>query len=107
VMKSQLQVKTVRGTPIRAYGRTLTPVARVVSAVRHRATIRAKSYDAVGWGAAWVEPLAVVEQDGSRVRTVLIPNVTATVLRQMAAVALALPALCLAAISIARRIRKQ
>ena len=106
-MKRPLQVKTVRGTPIRVYGRTLTPVARVVSAVRHRATIRAQSYDGVGWGAAWVEPLAVIEQDGSRTRTVLIPNVTATVLRQMAVVALALPALCLAAISIARRIRKQ
>jgi uncharacterized spore protein YtfJ len=106
-MKSPLQIKTVRGTPIRAYGRTLTPVARVVSAVGHRATIRAKSYGGAAWGAAWVEPLAVIEHDGSRVRTVLIPNLTGTVLRQMAVMALAVPALCLAAISIARRIRKQ
>jgi hypothetical protein len=100
-----LQVKTVRGTPIRAYGRTLTPVVRVVSLVQHQATVRERDCDGRGWGALWVKPLAIVEHDGQRAHTMLIPDVTGTVLRQMALVALAIPALCLAAISIARRIR--
>ncbi len=103
--KSPLQVKTVRGTPIQVYGRTLTPIARVVSAVRHRATIRQDGYEGSGWGAVWVVPLALVEREGASTHTTVIPNVTATVLRQMALVALVLPVLCLAAISIVRRIR--
>jgi hypothetical protein len=105
--KSPLQVKTVRGTPIDVYGRTLTPVARVLSAVRHRATIRQDGYEGSGWGAAWVVPLALIEREGGSTHTLVIPNVTATVLRQMALVALALPVLCLAAIKFARRIRGQ
>ena len=106
-MKSPFQIKTVRGTPIRVYGRTLVPIARVVSLVQHRATIREAECQGMGWGAVWVRPLAVVEHDGHRARTVSIPNVTATVLRQMAVVALVLPVLCLAAISVARRLRGQ
>lgn len=104
-MNSPLQIRTVRGTPIRVYGRTFVPVARVISLVKHRATIRKTGYDAAGWGAVWVKPLAVVEHDGDEAHTMLIPNVTATVLRQMATVALALPVLCLAVVSLARRIR--
>lgn len=104
-MTSPLQIKTVRGTPIRAYERTFVPIARVISLVRQRATIRATGYEAGGWGAMWVKPLAVVEHDGGEAHTMLIPNVTATVLRQMAIVALALPVLCLAVISLARWMR--
>jgi hypothetical protein len=104
-MRGPLQIKTVQGTPIQVYGRTFVPIARAISYVKHRATIRKSGYGAAGWGAVWVRPLAVVEHDGDETHTMLIPNVTGTVLRQMAAVALALPVLCLAVISIARRMR--
>jgi hypothetical protein len=104
-MTSPLQIKTVRGTPIQALGRTFVPIARVVSLVKHRATIRTTGYEAGGWGGVWVKPLAVVEHDGGEAHTMLIPNVTATVLREMAIVALALPALCLAVVSLARWMR--
>ena len=106
-MKSPLQIRTVRGTPIQAYGRTFVPIARVVSLVKHRATIHKTGYKAAGWGAMWVKPLAVVEHDGNETHTMLIPNVTATVLREIATVALVLPMLCLAVISLARRIRNR
>jgi hypothetical protein len=53
----------------------------------------------------WVRPLAIVDHDGHSAHTMLIPNRTATVLRQMAVMALVIPFLCLVAISIARRIR--
>jgi hypothetical protein len=104
-MAGPLQIKTVRGTPIRAYGRTFVPIARVVSLVNHQATIRETRCEASGWGAMWVQPLAVVEHGGDETHTMLVPNVTATVLRQMATVALALPMLCLAVVSIARRMQ--
>jgi hypothetical protein len=104
-MTSPLQIKTVRGTPIHAYGRTFVPIARVISLVKHQATIRESGYAGSGWGAVWVKPLAVVEHDGGEAHTMLIPNVTATVLREMAIVALVLPVLCLAVISLARWMR--
>ena len=104
-MTSPLQIKTVRGMPIRVLGRTFVPIARVVSLVQHRATIRESGYEGAGWGGVWVKPLAVVEQDGGEAYTMLIPNVTATVLREMALVALALPVLCLAVVSLARWLR--
>jgi hypothetical protein len=81
------------------------PIARAISLVKHRATIRMRGYEAAGWGALWIGPLAVVEHDGDETHTMLIPNVTGTVLRQMATVALVLPVLCLAVVSIARRMR--
>ena len=109
---SPLQVKTVRGTPIQVYGRTLTPVARVVSATKHRGTIRRGQIEGAGWGVAYVQPLAVLEADDlsaqdADVRTVPIPDATATVLRQMAVVALIIPALCMAVVAIARWIRNR
>jgi len=106
-MTSPLQIKTVRGTPIQVYGRTFVPVARVISLVRHRATVRKTGYGAAGGGAVWVKPLAVVEHDGGEAHTMLIPNVTATVLREMAIVALVLPMLCLAVVSLARWMRNR
>ena len=59
---------------------------------------------------AYVQPLAVMEaydplaQDAG-VRTVPIPDATATVLRQMAVMALVIPALCISVAGIARWIR--
>ena len=93
------------GTPVQAYGRTFTPIVRMMSLVQHHATIRESGYEGAGWGGVWVKPLAVVEQDGGQAHTMLIPNVTATVLREMAIVALALPLFCLAVISLARWVR--
>jgi len=109
---SPFQVQTVRGTPIQVYGRTLTPVARVASAIQHRGTIRQGQVEGAGWGVAYVQPLAVVEtkdplaQDAD-VRTVPIPDATAAVLRQMAMMALVIPALCMAVAGIARWIRNR
>jgi hypothetical protein len=109
---SPCQVRTVRGTPIQVYGRTLTPVTRVVSVVRHRGTIRQGQIEGTGGGAAYVRPLAIIEadnllaQDGDG-RTVAIPDATATVLRQMAMMALVVPVLCIAVAGIARWIRNR
>ena len=109
---SPFQVKRVRGTPIQVFGRTLTPVARVVSAAKHRGTIGRGQFEGAGWGMAYVQPLAVIEsvdplaRDGDG-RTVPIPDATATVLRQMATMAFVLPVLCIAVASIARWIRNR
>ena len=82
-----IRVETVRGEPIRVYDRTLTPVARVVSAIGHRGTIREAGIEGVGWGVAYVQPLQVIEERDGVERPLLIPDVTGNVLRQMALVA--------------------
>jgi hypothetical protein len=104
-MGAHWKSETVRGTPIEAYGRTLTPVARVLSAVQHRATITADRADSYGWGIAVTQPLYLVEERDGTTRTHPIPDPTLTALRQMAVVALVVPALCAAVIAFARWIR--
>lgn len=102
---SPLQVKTVRGTPIEVYGRTLTPVARVTSTVQHRATIRADRIEGSGWGFAHTQPTALIEETNGSSRAHLIPDRTRTVLGQMALVALVFPAICVAVIAVADWLR--
>jgi hypothetical protein len=102
---STLQVKTVRGTPIEAYGHTLTPIARVTSAVKHHATIGADRAKGSGWGYAHTQPVALLEEQGGTTRSYPIPDRTRTVLGQMALVALIFPAICAAVIAVARWLR--
>ena len=102
---SPLQVKTIRGTPIRVYGRTLTPVARVLSAVRHRATSGAETIEASGWGFARTLPIALVEERNGKEKALPIPDRTRTVLGQMALVALVFPVLCAAVVAVAEWLR--
>jgi len=102
---SPLQVKTIRGTPIVVYGRTLTPVAQVTSTVQHRATIRADRVEGSGWGFARTQPTALVEEQDGSSHTYRIPDRTRTVLGQMALAALVIPALCAAVIAVADWLR--
>lgn len=103
---SPLQVKTIRGTPIKAQGRTFTPLARVTAAVQHHATIRADQIEGSGWGLAHTLPVALVEERNGTTRTHPIPDQTRTVLGQMALTALIFPAICAAVIAVARWLRK-
>jgi hypothetical protein len=102
---STLQVKTIRGTPIQAQGRTFVPVARVTSTVRHRATIGVDQIEGSGWGFAHTLPIALEGERNGVTHTVSIPDRTRTVLGQMALVALVFPAICAAVIAIARWLR--
>jgi hypothetical protein len=102
---SPLQAKTVRGTPIKAYGRTLTPVARVTSSVRHRATIHADRVEGSGWGFARTQPTALIEERNGATHVYRIPDRTRTVLGQMALAALIFPVICAAVIAVADWLR--
>jgi hypothetical protein len=103
---SPLQVKTISGTPVEAYGRTLTPVARVTSIVQHRATIGAEQVEGSGWGFAHTHPIALVEEQNGTTRTYPIPDRTRTVLGQMTLVALVFPIICAAVIAVSRWLRE-
>lgn len=103
---STLQVRTVRGTPIRAQGRTFTPIARVTSAVKHRATIGADKIEGSGWGFAHTCPVALEEEREDAILTHPIPDRTRTVLGQMALTALVFPVICSAVIAVAHWLRE-
>lgn len=82
-------VEESRGTPISVYGRTLTPVCRVVSRLRRRGTIEAARAEASGRGMVIARPVAVVEEQNGEVHLLPIRDVTGSMLRQMAWVGVA------------------
>ena len=75
--------RTVRGTPRRVQGRTLTPVARVISRVDHRGTVGTGGIAGQGGGLVIVRPLALIEERDGGEHTWPIRDRTAVVLWQM------------------------
>ena len=100
-----LTIRKVEGSSREVYGRTLTPVAQVLSFVRHKGTIRESAVEGAGWGLAWSKPCEIVEERDGEVRVLPIPDVTGTAVRQMALVALAVPMLAMALVLLARWLR--
>jgi hypothetical protein len=78
------RLETIRGTPIRVLGRTLVPVARVISVTRHRATIREHAVGGRGSGYVLVQPLHVIDVHGDRDLILPIPDLTARTVACMA-----------------------
>lgn len=85
----RLRIETVRGQPYSVGGRTLTPVARVVSFRRARGTIGRERIG--GWGVAYarITPLAVVEESAGGERRVAIRDATTGALARLLAGAVA------------------
>lgn len=102
-----ITIERVRGTRIEFYGRTLTPVARVVSAIRHRGTIKETGIEGRGGGVAFVIPLEVVEEYNGQVRILPIKDATCSVLRQMAIVAALTPVVAIVLVLINRWMRRR
>lgn len=100
-------VETVQGDPIPVYGRKLTPVSRVVFAVKRRATIRQRRIEVAGGGAALIQPLYVVEERDGQADTLPIEDKTMLVLQQFALVALLVPLLSLFLIGLNWFVRKR
>jgi hypothetical protein len=95
--RAPYRVETVRGTPIHVSGRTLVPVARVVSATSHHATIRRQTVEARGAGVVRVRPLHLVQVWEGDHGVLPVPDVTARTIAAMllAGLAIALVSLVL------------
>jgi hypothetical protein len=88
------RIRTVRGESYRIGGRTLTPVARVVSYARGQGTLRRDQIEGWGMGFLHVTPLAfLVEEEGDRQR-ISVTGSTNGALRAMGVAALFLTLLC-------------
>lgn len=85
--RSPYRREVVHGTPIRTRGHTLIPVARIVSLVRHRATIRDRRIEGEGSGFVRVQPLHVIDVWEGGNRMLPVRDVTTQAIGQMALVA--------------------
>jgi hypothetical protein len=102
---SPLRVEIVRGDPYHVAGRTLTPVARVVTFGQARGTVRRDRVEGWGGGLMWVTPRAVVEETPQGERTTAIVDTTGSTLWQMGVMALALTLVLTGLRWIVRRLR--
>lgn len=80
---SPITRQVVRGSPIHALGHTLIPVARTVSVVRHRATIRDRQIEGVGSGLVRAQPLHVIDVREGTSRVLPVRDVTRQVIGHM------------------------
>ena len=98
--------RTVQGEPCTVAGRTLTPVARVISYGRGRGTLRQDSISGWATGFVRVKPLGMmVEADGQE-EWVAVYNSTASALRRMVLAGAAITLLLAVMRRLARRCRQ-
>ncbi len=84
IIGGPLQIETAHGAPVEIYGRTLTPVARIISGGQHEGTVREAGFAGHGWAFVHVKPLALIEERAGEVRRIPIPDATGKTLRNMA-----------------------
>ncbi len=82
--------QVVRGEPYYVAGRTLIPVARLVSYARGRGTLRQHGFSGWAWGFARVMPLGIVVEANGREEWIAVHDNTGSALRRMALAGLAI-----------------
>lgn len=96
VANRPFRVQTVQGEPYDVLGRSLVPVARIVSFGKGRASIRRDRVRGWAGGFCQVLPLAVIEESEQGERYIAISDSTGTVLRGILAAAAAMTLLFMA-----------
>lgn len=104
VRRGPLQIRTVRGEAYYVGGRELIPVVRVVSFGKAKATIGSDRIGGRGVGFVWIRPLAVLEVTPEGERRIAITDATASAVRGLLGVALAITLVSAAVRWLARRL---
>ena len=86
--KNPVRISVVRGEPITVYGRTLTPVAKVVSGGGHTGTVRESHVEGYGWAFARIKPSHLAEERDGDISTIPIPDATSETLYKLAILAI-------------------
>jgi hypothetical protein len=73
----RLRIETVHGEPYLVRGRTLVPVARMISLGKARGMVGAQRIGGWGGSLAWVMPVAVIDRTGDGERRIPIRDATA------------------------------
>ncbi len=79
----RFRVETVRGDAYEVGGRRLTPVARITSFGKAKATIGARQVSGWGGGFVQVTPLAIVEETPEGERQIAIADRTSQAVRDL------------------------
>jgi hypothetical protein len=103
--RKPVTIARVQGEPRVLCGRTFTPVARAIVLAQRRGTVRKTTVEGRAGGLVYLRPIAVIEEREGQVRTWPIPDRTASILKQMALVAAAMPIVFLALVFLRRRVQ--
>ena len=90
------RIERVRGEPYRIGGRTLTPVARVITFGQARATVGSHRTGGWGMGFAHVTPLAIVEENEQGERVIPLRSDSDRAVNKMLGAAIAVTLACVA-----------
>jgi len=88
-----IKVRLVEGTPVIVGQKTLTPVMRAFTWTKRQATVRQDGASGFGLAAAWLQPVAVVEETPDGQRRIPIRDETSRAMFRLLAIALAVPVL--------------
>ncbi|MBN1934973.1 MAG: hypothetical protein JW934_09930 [Anaerolineae bacterium] len=97
-----IRLSVVYGEPIQMRGRTLTPVARVISGGSYAGTVREHGIEGRGWAAQIIRPIKVIEERDGEARTLVIPDITRKALSKMAIVSVAIAVVSIIVILVVR-----
>lgn len=86
-----IKVRLVEGAPVTVGEKKLTPVMRAISWYQRQATVQQDSVNGFGFGAAWLQPVAVLEETADGVRHIPIRDETGRAMLRLFVVALAVP----------------
>jgi hypothetical protein len=86
-----VKVRLVEGAPVTIGQKKLRPVMRVVSWYRRQAVVRKEGSSGFGLAAAWLQPVAVVEETAGHRRRIPIRDETGRAMLRLLVVALAVP----------------
>lgn len=86
-----IKVRVVEGVPVTVGEKKLTPVMRAISWHQRQATVRQDGVNGFGFGAAWLEPVAVLEETTNGVRHIPIRDETGRAMLRLFAIAVAVP----------------
>jgi hypothetical protein len=84
-----IKVRLVEGTPLTIGQKKLTLVMRAISWGGRRAAVHRDSVNGFGFGAAWLQPVAVLEETADGVRHIPIRDETDRAMLRLLAIAVA------------------
>jgi hypothetical protein len=88
-----VKMRLVEGTPVTVGRKRLTPVMRAITWYEREAAVRQNSTSGFGLAAAWLQPVAVLEETPDGQRRIPIHDETGQTMLRLFVVALAVPLL--------------
>ncbi len=86
-----IKVRWITGAPVVVGQKKLTPIMRAISWHQRQATVRQDRTNGSGFAAAWLQPVAVLEETANGRRRIPIHDETGRAMLRLLIIALAIP----------------